>query len=144
MIGFLMPATLPAASYTFNIEQTLVGSTGGLDHHMAYAWKISGFNLGTETITSAKLTFTNFANWDNNSNKLFVYIGATARGGTGGASTILPGNYAGSTAGFTQTPTYYQDSADGTTINDAFSGTAATPLYDVNVPSLTTKSTACG
>src|SRR5205085_1761374 len=100
--------------------------------------------LGTETIASAKLTFTNFANWDNNPNQLFVYIGATAGNGTGGATTILPGNNSGSTAGFTQTTTYFQDSVDGTTISDAFAGTGANPLYDANVGSLTVKSTSSG
>ena len=77
----LIPGSASAASYTFNINSSLKASpagtdTNGLDHHLAYAWNMSGFNLGSQTITGASITFTNIHNWDNNANKLFVYIAA--------------------------------------------------------------------
>ena len=78
LIGILLPGSALAASYTFNINTSLAGYANGLDHHYAYAWNMSGFNLGSATVTSASLTFTNFSNWDNNPNQLFVYIGATS------------------------------------------------------------------
>jgi hypothetical protein len=50
-----------------------------LDHHKAYTWKISGVNLNGQTITGAKLTFKNIANWDSNPNRLFVHLLDNAR-----------------------------------------------------------------
>lgn len=45
-----------------------------LDHHMLYTWKVSNVNLQGQTITGARITFKNIANWDNNPNKLYVHL----------------------------------------------------------------------
>lgn len=144
LIGILAPGSALAASYTFNINSSIAGYSNGLDHHNAYAWNMSGFNLGSATVTSASLTFTNFSNWDNNPNQLFVYIGATSvvTPGAGGASacSLGPCGSVGSdttVSGIKNHTTYFSDNSSGTAISDAFSGTAATPLYDSNVGSST-------
>jgi hypothetical protein len=46
-----------------------------LDHHRAYSWQIAGLGVPAgQTITSASVTFRNIANWDTNSNMLFVHL----------------------------------------------------------------------
>lgn len=45
-----------------------------LDHTRAYTWQINGINLAGKNITSATITFKNIANWDTNTNKLFVHL----------------------------------------------------------------------
>jgi len=149
--GLLIPRNASAASYTFNINTSLSGSANGLDHHYAYAWNMSGFNLGSATVTSASLTFTNFSNWDNNANQLFVYIGATsvATPGAGGGSACSLGacGTVGSdttVGGILNHTTYFSDNTSGTTIADAFSGTGATPLYNSSVGSLSVKNASSG
>ncbi len=144
LAGFLVPGSAVAASYTFNINTSLSGYSNGLDHHNAYAWNMSGFNLGSATVTSASLTFTNFSNWDNNANQLFVYIGATsvASPGAGGASacSLGPCGTVGSdttVGGILNHTTYFSDNSSGTTIADAFSANGATPLYNSSVGSST-------
>ena len=57
-----------------------------LDHHDVYTWRIDNINLSNVSITSATLTFTNIANWDNNSNTLFAWLLDTANGS--GVSTV--------------------------------------------------------
>ena len=48
-----------------------------LDHHSAYTWRLD--NLPNVTITSAKVKFDNIANWDANTNKLFMWLLDTAK-----------------------------------------------------------------
>jgi hypothetical protein len=151
LTGFLISGSASAASYTFNINTSLAGSSNGLDHHYAYAWNMSGFNLGSDTVTAASLTFTNFRNWDNNANQLFVYIGATSVSspGSGGASACTLGacGTVGSdttVGGIVNHTTYFSDNTSGTTISDAFSGTSATPLYNSSVGSLSVKNASSG
>src|SRR3712207_3851853 len=43
-----------------------------LDHHKLYTWRLD--TLPDVTITSAKLTFSQIANWDTSPNKLFVHL----------------------------------------------------------------------
>jgi hypothetical protein len=156
VIAWLLPGGASAASYTFDINSGLKASTpgtdtNGLDHHLAYAWNLSGFNLGTQTITGASITFTNIHNWDSNANKLFIYIAAssastpgTTGGGTGsaacslGACGSLSGDVTNNNTGFGNIlnhTTYYTDSTNGTTINDEWAGSNGDtdPLYSTSV-----------
>jgi hypothetical protein len=50
-----------------------------LDHHSVYTWRVDNVNLNGKTITGARLTFKNIANWDNNTNRLFVHLLDTAK-----------------------------------------------------------------
>jgi hypothetical protein len=52
-----------------------------LDHHAAYTWRLDNVVIPAgQTITGATLTFTNMANWDANTNMLFVHMFDTAIG----------------------------------------------------------------
>lgn len=82
-----------------------------LDHHRAYSWQINGINLGGKTITSATITFRNIANWDTNTNKLFVHLFNTA--GTYGSSN-------GSRTSTVNGVTSWEDDPTDTTILDNF------------------------
>lgn len=151
VMGLLAPGSALAASYTFNINTALSGSANGLDHHYAYAWNMSGFNIGSATVTSASLTFTNFRNWDDNPNQLFVYIASTSVSspGSGGSAACTLGacGTVGSDStvgGILNHTTYFSDNTSGTTIADAFSGTGSTPLYNSTVGSLTVKNASSG
>lgn len=77
-LNFQAPPTAPDAAGN-------AGSNPGgpnqfdLDHYRAYTWSIrNNFQPGT-SITSATLTFTNIANWDDRSNRLFVNLLDVAR-----------------------------------------------------------------
>jgi len=152
----LLPGGASAASYTFDINSGLKAGTAGtdtngLDHHLAYAWNLSGFNLGSQTITGASITFTNIHNWNVNANKLFIYLAAssastpgTTAGGTGsaacslGACGALSGDVTNNNTGFGNIlnhTTYYTDSTDGTTIKDEWVGSNGDtdPLYSTSV-----------
>lgn len=50
-----------------------------LDHHSVYTWRVDNVNLNGQTITGARITFTNIANWDNNANKLYIHLLDTAK-----------------------------------------------------------------
>lgn len=50
-----------------------------LDHHSVYTWRMDNVNLNGQTITGARITFTNIANWDNNANKLYIHLLDTAK-----------------------------------------------------------------
>ena len=50
-----------------------------LDHHSVYTWRVDNVNLNGKTITGARLTFTNIANWDNNTNRSFIHLLDTAK-----------------------------------------------------------------
>jgi len=50
-----------------------------LDHHSVYTWRVDNVNLAGQTITGARITFTNIANWDNNANKLYIHLLDTAK-----------------------------------------------------------------
>ena len=45
-----------------------------LDHHSVYTWRVDNVNLNGKTITGARITFTNIANWDNNANRLYIHL----------------------------------------------------------------------
>ncbi|HVF67180.1 MAG TPA: PEP-CTERM sorting domain-containing protein [Pyrinomonadaceae bacterium] len=50
-----------------------------LDHHAVYTWRVDNVNLNGKTITGARITFTNIANWDNNANRLYIHLLDTAK-----------------------------------------------------------------
>jgi len=85
----LFASTALANAYTFTTTANAPGNgaalnnssyAGGsqqvdLDHHRAYTWQLSGLVIPAgQTITSASITFKNIANWDTNSNMLFVHL----------------------------------------------------------------------
>jgi hypothetical protein len=73
-----------------------------LDHHKAYTWKLTGLSIPTgQSIISASITFKDIANWDTNTNKLFVHLLNTAN--NSGIASVT-------------------DSSDDTTISDYFGG----------------------
>src|SRR4051812_22872403 len=43
-----------------------------LDHHSVYTWRVDNVNLHGQTITGARITFTNIANWNSETNRLYV------------------------------------------------------------------------
>ncbi len=51
-----------------------------LDHRMLYTWRIDDINVAPSTITSASITFTNIANWNNSANVLHMHLLDTAKG----------------------------------------------------------------
>ncbi len=107
-----LPVTALADTFTFQAPATAPNAGNGgpnqfdLDHHRAYTWRINNVNLAGQTITGAKLTFTNISNWDRNANMLFVHLLDTARNSgvasfvDAGGSPVLPSdiqdNFAGS------------------------------------------------
>jgi len=88
---FALPATAAAGTLTFTTPTTASNTNdatdnlnetdyaGGVnqfdwDHHRAYSWQIGSINLSGQALTSATITFKNIANWDTNTNKLFVHL----------------------------------------------------------------------
>jgi hypothetical protein len=71
-----VPAVASATIYTPN-----PADMNDLDHHYVYTWKISGIPTisAGNTVTSAKMTFTNMYNWDNSPNDLFLHLLDTAK-----------------------------------------------------------------
>lgn len=89
-----IPASVKADELTFLAPPTATGCTSlsnglrctptpadmdDLDHHSVYTWRIDNVQLGGQTITGARITFTNIANWDTNPNRLFAHLLDTAR-----------------------------------------------------------------
>jgi PEP-CTERM motif len=50
-----------------------------LDHHSVYTWRVDNVNLNGQTITGARITIKNIANWDANANRLFIHLLDTAK-----------------------------------------------------------------
>jgi len=116
---FILPAQASANTFTFSPTATAANTNsatsqtnqtaynGGasqfdLDHHKAYTWKLTGLSIPTgQSIISASITFKDIANWDTNTNKLFVHLLNTAN--NSGIASVT-------------------DSSDDTTISDYFSG----------------------
>ena len=87
LTGAASPASAASVVYT----ASTTGLTN-LTHQNAYAWQLNGVSVGNNTITSAVLTFYNFANWTlasaDPNNILWVDLLDTARNvGTGVAGT---------------------------------------------------------
>jgi len=80
LVVLALPTTTFADTLTFQAPATGANQGSGganqfnLDHHEAYTWRIDNVNLSGQTITGAKLTFTNISNWDSNPNVLFIHL----------------------------------------------------------------------
>jgi hypothetical protein len=114
-VGLAGMSNASAATSTMSFQPNPT-DLNDLDHHLVVTWRIDNINLSNVSITGASLTFTNIANWDNNTNRLFVYLLDTAIGS--GVNTFQDVNDA-------QVPVV--------DISDAFLG---------SLPSLITSSTA--
>ena len=58
----LVGAASKASAASVIYSATTTGMTN-MPHGYADTWQLEGINLGSNTITSAVLTFTNFSNW---------------------------------------------------------------------------------
>lgn len=91
-----------------------------LDHHRAYTWQIGSVIIPPgQVITGATITFRNIANWDTNTNMLFVHLLDTAR------TVATAGTYNGQPRSATSSGvTWYTDASGApvTTIADYFAG----------------------
>jgi hypothetical protein len=116
-----LPAVASADVVTFQAPATGATSSSpnqfNLDHHDAYTWRIGGVDLTGKTITSAKITISNIANWDSNANMLFIHLLDTAKNAGVASFQDAPAN---------QVPV--------TAINDDFAGSSFlhNPLVDPN------------
>jgi len=127
VVVLALPVTAFAGTLTFQAPATAPNDGNGganqfnLDHHQAYTWRIDNVNLTGQTITGAKLTFTNISNWDSNPNVLFIHLLDSAK--NAGVASFLD-------APASESPV--------TSIHDDFAGTfyAANPL--VNAGTLNT------
>lgn len=127
LVVLALPVTAFAGTLTFQAPATAPNDGNGganqfnLDHHQAYTWRIDNVNLTGQTITSAKLTFTNISNWDSNPNVLFIHLLDSAKNAGVASFQDAPAN---------ESPV--------TSIHDDFAGTfyATNPL--VNAGTLNT------
>jgi hypothetical protein len=71
-----LASTAKADTLTF---QPSPSDLNDLDHHSIYTWRVDNVNLNGKTITGARITIKNIANWDDGSNKLFVHLLDTAK-----------------------------------------------------------------
>ena len=143
-----LPMTAFADTITFRAPATDPnGGNGGpnqfdLDHHRAYTWRIDNVNLAGQTITGAKLTFTNISNWDNNANMLFVHLLDTARNASvasfvdanGTPVTDIHDNFAGSL--FNSNPLVAAGTGNTFLFNQSFSTTPTTFVYNFTAAQL--------
>ncbi len=147
-----LPMTALADTITFRAPVTAPNQGNGgpnqfdLDHHRAYTWRIDGVNLAGQTITGAKLTFTNISNWDNNANMLFVHLLDTARN-AGAASfvdasgtpvTDIHDNFAGSL--FSSNPFVTSSTGNTFLFAQSFTTTPGTFVYNFTAAQLQTLS----
>ena len=127
VVVLALPVTAFAGTLTFQAPATAPNDGNGganqfnLDHHQAYTWRIDNVNLTGQTITGAKLTFTNISNWDSNPNVLYIHLLDSAKNAGVASFQDAPAN---------ESPV--------TSIHDDFAGTfyAANPL--VNAGTLNT------
>jgi len=70
LLLLVSPATF-GTTYSF---QPVPADMNDIDHHFLYSWSISGFSLAGQSITSAKLGFTNIENWNSNPNILYIHM----------------------------------------------------------------------
>lgn len=149
-----MPMTALADTFTFRAPTTAANQGNGgpnqfdLDHHRAYTWRIDGVNLAGQTITGARLTFSNISNWDRNANMLFVHLLDTARN-AGAASFVdasgtpvpdnqIVDNFAGSL--FNSNPLVAAGTGNTFLFAQSFSTTPTTFVYNFTAAQLQTLS----
>jgi hypothetical protein len=149
-----LPMTALADTFTFQAPATAPNSGNGgpnqfdLDHHRAYTWRINNVNLAGQTITGAKLTFTNISNWDSNANMLFVHLLDTARNSgvasfvDASGSPVLPSdiqdNFAGSL--FNSNPLVAGGTGNTFLFARSFTTTPTTFVYNFTAAQLQTLS----
>ena len=143
-----MPMSALADTFTFRAPATAPNEGNGganqfdLDHHKAYTWRIDNMNLQGQTITGAKLTFTNISNWDSNPNMLFVHLLDTARNAgvasfvdsTGSPVTDIRDNFAGSL--FNSNPLVAGGTGNTFLFAQSFSTTPTTFVYNFTAAQL--------
>ncbi len=126
-ITFSPPATAP--NFTGSTDNTNENDYQGganqfdLDHTRAYTWQIGSVVLPPgHVITGASITFRNIANWDTNSNTLFVHLLDTARSYASDPSGSLTQTVGGVTS--------VQDASGTpvTVISDYFGGSSTNDL----------------
>src|SRR5262245_43321896 len=72
----ILPAMATAGTLSFTPSPS---DLNDLDHHSVYTWRITDINLNGQTITGAKLSFSNISNWDSNPNVLHLHLLDTAK-----------------------------------------------------------------
>lgn len=75
---FVLCASQSAQADTLTFAPTPV-DLNDLDHHMVYTWKVSNVNLNGQSITGARITIKNIANWNTGPNRLFIHLLDNAR-----------------------------------------------------------------
>jgi hypothetical protein len=147
-----LPMSAFADTITFRAPATDPnGGNGGanqfdLDHHRAYTWRIDNVNLAGQTITGAKLTFSNISNWDSNQNMLFVHLLDTARNAgvasfadaAGTPVTDIHDNFAGSL--FNSNPLVAGGTGNTFLFAQSFTTTPTTFVYNFTAAQLQTLS----
>jgi hypothetical protein len=147
-----LPMTALAETITFRAPVTAANEGNGgpnqfdLDHHRAYTWRIDNVNLAGQTITGAKLTFTNISNWDQNANMLFVHMLDTARNAgvasfadaNGTPVTDIHDNFAGSL--FNSNPLVAGGTGNTFLFAQSFTTTPTTFVYNFTAAQLQTLS----
>jgi hypothetical protein len=75
---FVLGLSSAARADTLTFTPTPV-DLNDLDHHSVYTWRVDNVNLNGKTLTGARITISNIANWDANANKLFIHLLDTAK-----------------------------------------------------------------
>ena len=75
---FVIGLFTTAKADTLTFQPTPV-DLNDLDHHSVYTWRIDNVNLNGKTITGAQITFKNIANWNSESNRLYIHLLDTAK-----------------------------------------------------------------
>jgi hypothetical protein len=75
---FVLGLSSAAKADTLTFAPTPV-DLNDLDHHSVYTWRIDNVNLNGKTITGARITISNIANWDANANILYMHLLDTAK-----------------------------------------------------------------
>ena len=147
-----LPMTALADTFTFRAPATAPNEGNGgpnqfdLDHHRAYTWRIDNVNLSGQTITGAKITFSNISNWDQNQNMLFVHMLDTARNAgvasfvdaNGTPVTDIHDNFAGSL--FNSNPLVAGGTGNTFLFAQSFTTTPTTFVYNFTAAQLQTLS----
>lgn len=76
LIVFGLSSSVLADTITF---QPTPVDLNDLDHHSVYTWRVNNVNLNGQTITGARLTIKNIANWNSGPNMLFIHLLDTAK-----------------------------------------------------------------
>lgn len=101
--GVSLLGTASRASAASVIYSATTTSLTNMTHQSAYAWQLEGINLGSNTITSAVLTFNGFFNWTDVAhdpyNILWVDLLNTSTSNVNGAITSMTDDTNGGTLG---------------------------------------------